>query len=143
IQATDSHSAVSNTSTVTVTVTGINDAPTANADTASTPEDNSVTTNVVANDTDPDTSDVLTVSAAGISSGLGSVSFSGGSITYNPGSAYNYLAVGETATVVVDYTVSDGNGGTGNSSLTVTVNGTNDAPTISVNDASVAIDEGN
>src|SRR5207244_4799143 len=83
---------------LTVTVNGVNDAPTANPDTATTDEDHSVTANVVANDSDPDTTDTLTVSAASISSGLSSVSFSGADVTYNPVTAYNYLAVGEHAT---------------------------------------------
>lgn len=118
-------------STLTVTVAGNNDGPAAIADTAVTGEDLSLVTRVVANDTDPDTSDVLTVSAAGMTSGLGCISFSGGSISYDPGSAYNYLAVGEEVIVVVGYTISDGHGGTANTSLTISVSGSNDLPAVS------------
>ena len=88
-----------------------NQLPTANPDLATTDEDHSVTTSVVANDTDPNPGDVLTVTAAGITSGLGSVTFSGGNVTYNPGTAYNFLSVGQSALVVIGYSITDGHGG--------------------------------
>src|SRR5262245_26863620 len=80
--------------------------------TAATNGDHSVTKNVAANDTEPDASEGLAVSAASIRNGaMGSVTFGGSNIAYDPGTAYNCLAVGETATVVVGYTISDGHGG--------------------------------
>ncbi|PBB91593.1 hypothetical protein CK215_15040 [Mesorhizobium sp. WSM3864] len=115
------------TQDVTVTVTGTNDGPTAVADLATTDEDNSVVIPVLANDTDPDATDTLTVTAASVSTGLGSASTDGTTVTYDPGSAYNYLAVGESAAVTIDYAISDGHGGSSNSTVTVTVTGTNDA----------------
>jgi large repetitive protein len=51
----------SSTSTVTVTVTGNNDAPDAKNDTATTNEDTPVTVNVLANDTDVDEGDSVTL----------------------------------------------------------------------------------
>jgi VCBS repeat-containing protein len=109
----------------TVTVTGANDQPTAVADTATTDEDNAVLIDVLANDTDPDTTDTLTVTSASIQSGLGTVSIAADdrSITYDPGTAYQYLASGQSATVEVLYEVTDGNGGTSSAVATVTVNG--------------------
>ena len=121
----DGHGGVAN-SVLTVTVNGRNDQPTANPDTASISEDASVAAAVLANDSDPDTLDVLTVS---VGSGLGGVSTDGTQVIYDPGDSYNYLAVGQGAIVVINYTISDGHGGTSGSSLTVTVNGLNDAPT--------------
>ena len=50
----------SNIATVTITVNGVNDAPTANADSATLDEDGSAVINVIANDTDPE-SDPLSV----------------------------------------------------------------------------------
>ncbi|WP_257294656.1 Ig-like domain-containing protein, partial [Endozoicomonas sp. YOMI1] len=50
----------------TITVTGTNDAPVATADTDNTWENNSVTVDVIANDSDLDTSNTLSVSAASI-----------------------------------------------------------------------------
>ncbi|WP_257294655.1 VCBS domain-containing protein, partial [Endozoicomonas sp. YOMI1] len=127
---------------VTVTITGTNDAPIAVVDTGTTPESNSVTVDVLANDSNIDTSDVLSVSAANIASmvndsdnqtiqlNTASVSFSGNDITFNPGTDFDYLASGETATVVLNYTVTDDDGMplTDSSTLTITVTGTNDAP---------------
>ena len=48
-------------STLTVTVTGTNDGPVANADTAATTENAAVTKDVIANDTDVDATDVLSL----------------------------------------------------------------------------------
>jgi Bacterial cadherin-like domain len=50
------------TATVTVKVSGVNDAPLAHDDQASTDEDNVVLVQAVANDTDADTKDILRVS---------------------------------------------------------------------------------
>ena len=52
--------AVSNVATVTITVTGVNDAPVAANDTASTPEETAVSGTVLGNDTDVDTGTTLT-----------------------------------------------------------------------------------
>uniref|UniRef100_UPI003BB6C242 VCBS domain-containing protein n=3 Tax=unclassified Endozoicomonas TaxID=2644528 RepID=UPI003BB6C242 len=129
---------------VTITITGTNDAPVAVVDTGTTQENNSVTVDVLANDSNTDSSDVLSVSAASIAAmtndsdsqaivpGTASVSFSGNDITFNPGTDFDYLATGETATVVVNYTVSDDDGTplTDSSTLTITVTGNNDGPVL-------------
>ncbi|WP_254508181.1 Ig-like domain-containing protein [Anatilimnocola floriformis] len=146
----------SSTKTVTVTISGVNDAPTANIDENSTTENAAVTTNVITNDTDPDTTDVLSLVAASVqvtsitrsneaapaimASGL--VSMAGNSITFTPGTYFDTLAVGETATVVIAYTVTDENepGLTSNSTLTITVNGENDAPVATGNSYTIAED---
>ena len=52
------------TATVTLTVTGVNDAPIARDDSdAATDEDTALTLNVLANDTDPDKNDAVHVDA--------------------------------------------------------------------------------
>ena len=57
-------------------------------------------------------------------------------------SATQYLALGQTATETFTVTIDDGNGGTVDQLVTVTVTGTNDAPTISAaTDASGAVTE--
>jgi len=129
-QISDGHGGTSS-AVATVTVTGSNDGPTAVADTAATDEDSSVTFGVLSNDSDPDTSDVLSVTGAAISNGaLGSVTVEAdGQLTYDPGSAYNHLAVGQSATVEITYQISDGHGGTASAVATVTVTGSNDGPT--------------
>jgi Ca2+-binding RTX toxin-like protein len=85
---------------------------------------------------------VLRVTAAGVESGSGSASFDAGNVIYDPGAAYNHLAVDETALVVIGYTVSDGHGGSASSTLTITVTGVNDRPDAAVAANWVEIDEG-
>ncbi|MEI7537132.1 MAG: Ig-like domain-containing protein, partial [Comamonadaceae bacterium] len=130
--------------TETVTITGANDLPTAVADVNSTLENGVLSVfaanGVLANDTDVDTTDTHHVSAVnGIAGKVGQSvtgnhggSFtinSDGSYTFNPGSAFNYLTEGVTATTSVSYTNSDNNGGLSTSSLTVTVTGSGTNPT--------------
>ena len=119
------------TATVTVTIEGVNDSPTANDDQDSTDEDTAFTTgNVLTNDTDPDTSDSLSVSGLDTSATAGSVSSNGdGTFAYDPDGQFEDLAAGETATDTFIYTVGDGNGGTDTGTVTVTIEGVNDAPT--------------
>ena len=54
----------------------------------------------------------------------------------------NFLAAGETVTVVYTITVDDANGGTDTQDVTVTITGANDAPVIAVVDVAGAITEG-
>ena len=104
----------SDTATVTITITGVNDGPTANADGFGTDEDTSFTTgNALANDTDPDASDTLSVTGINTAGTVGLVTDNGdGTFTYDPNGQFESLAVGETATDSFTYTISDGNGGT-------------------------------
>ncbi len=60
-------------------------------------------------------------------------------ITFNPGTAFDNLDPGDTATVKIPYTVSDGTA-TATATLTITVNGANDAP-IAVNDTGISTTE--
>ena len=134
----------------TITVTGTNDTPVATADTDNTQENSSVTVDVIANDSDLDGSDMLSVSAASIATmtddgnsqiiplSTASISFSGNNVTFDPGTDFDYLATGETATVLINYTVTDDDGTplTDSSTLTLTVTGTNDRPSTTVNASS-------
>src|SRR5690606_1879525 len=144
ITATDSHGAtVSKEFTWDVS----NPAPEAVDDEGTTDEDTSLSVDadkgVLANDTDPDGDD-LTVSAVnGDADAVGTVveGSDGGTFTlrpdgsyvFNPGSSFQHLGVGQSATTSIEYTVSDGEGGTHTATLTVTVTGTNDAPTLTPN----------
>ncbi len=122
------------TATVTVKVTGVNDVPTANDDSGTsftTDEDTLFTTgNVLVNDTDPDASDTLVVDNFNISGTLGVVTDNGnGTFGYDSNGQFDYLAVGEQASDTFIYTVSDGHGGTDTATVTITITGVNDAPT--------------
>ena len=123
----DEHGA-SSSSTVTITITGTNDGPVANADSAATTENASVTVDVVANDTDVDDGAVLSVTAASAPAGKGSASIVANRVVFNPGGDFDHLAPGATETVVLSYTTSDQHGATSASTVSVTVTGTNDGP---------------
>ncbi len=122
------------TATVTITITGVNDPPTANDDSGTgfeTDEDSAFTTaSVLDNDTDPDASDTLSVSALDTTGTSGLVTDNGdGRFLYDPNGQFESLAVGETDTDTFGYTVSDGNGGSDTATVTITITGVNDAPT--------------
>ena len=133
-QATDG--IASTPSTLTVTITGTNDAPVTTVDTAAVQEDLSITAtgNVLANDTDVDQGTVLTVANAGVFAGqYGQLSLlADGSYTYaldNASYKVQSLAAGQTVTETFAYQASDGITSTP-STLTVTITGANDAPVV-------------
>ena len=112
----DTAGATSST-TLTVSVTGTNDAPVANPDSASTPLNVPLLNiNVKANDTDVDnTAAQLTVSAPTINPAQGSV-------TLNPDGTLNFTpASGVTGPVTISYTLTDSFGASSVGTLTVTV----------------------
>ncbi len=102
-----------------ITVDNINDAPVAMDDTASTNEDNFITIEVLANDSDPD-SDPFTITNV-TNPANGTATNNTSSITYKPNDDFN-------GTDSFDYTIDDGNGGTDTATVTVTINAVNDAP---------------
>ncbi|MCD9881652.1 VCBS domain-containing protein, partial [Bradyrhizobium diazoefficiens] len=123
---TDEHGATSN-STLTITLTGTNDAPVAVADTDSGLEDSTITGTVASNDSDVDDGATLSYSLDAAVTGLtlnpdGSYSLDAGN------AAYQHLAQGATTDVVANYTVTDEHGATSSATLTITLTGTNDAP---------------
>ncbi|MBU2098241.1 MAG: cadherin-like domain-containing protein [Gammaproteobacteria bacterium] len=118
------------TAVVVITVTGTNDAPIAVAATGATDENAALTVDVLANDTDVDLSDTHTVTAVSIADGLGSVAIVDNQVQWTPGADYDYLAGDETATIEIDYTIADNRGAEASSVLTITVTGSNDAPTV-------------
>jgi hypothetical protein len=124
----------SNTSTVTITVNNVEDAPDAVDDTPTIAEDSGANViNVLGNDTDVD-NDTLTVTAVTQGS-HGSVTNNGPSVSYTPNS--NFFG-----TDTFTYTISDGNGGTDTATVNVTVTNVEDAPD-AVDDApTIAEDSG-
>jgi DNA/RNA endonuclease G (NUC1) len=107
------------TATVTVNVTAVNDNPTATADSATTDEDTPVSVDVVFNDNDIDGDTLSLESVDGATHG--SVVIDNGKAVFTPAANYNGPAS-------FTYVVSDGNGGTANGSVSVTVNPVNDNP---------------
>ena len=144
------------TAVLTITVTGINDAPVAANDTGSVNEGATLTVSngssdiIDDNDTDADASSSLSVSAirTGGSEGSGTAGSIGaaltgtyGQITVNADGSYSYVAnqdaanvldAGDQVTDVFNYTLSDGTA-TDTATITITITGVNDAPS-GVND---------
>ena len=123
--------AASNVATVTITVTGVNDAPLAANDAAATTEDAPVNGSVLGNDTDVDAGTTLTATL-GSSPTNGTVTLaSGGSFTYTPNANFN-------GTDSFTYTASDGTAVSNVATVTITVNAVNDAPVAANDTASTA-----
>ena len=139
--------------TITLNVTAVNDAPLANTDSAAVTESGvnpgnsafagtpSASGNVLTNDTDPDAGDTKTVSQVnGAAGNVGSLlTTTYGSVTINANGTYTYtlnnalaatqaLAQGQVVTEVITYRVRDTAGLFSDTTLTITVTGTNDAP---------------
>ncbi|WP_164548673.1 VCBS domain-containing protein [Mesorhizobium sp. M7D.F.Ca.US.005.01.1.1] len=126
IKADDGHTGI-DTQTVTITVTGTNDAPVAVADINSGLEDTTITGTVATNDSDVDDGAVLSYALNAPVAGL--TLNTNGSYSLDAGNAaYQHLAAGATTDVVANYTVTDEHGATSSASLTITVTGVNDAP---------------
>ncbi|EGQ7663174.1 tandem-95 repeat protein [Vibrio parahaemolyticus] len=114
---------VSESTTVEVNVTPVNDAPVAKDDIATTQEDTAVTIDVLSNDTDVD-GDKLSVESASVPKEQGTVEVVNGKLVFTPAENFNGDAE-------ITYTVTDGQL-TDEAKVTVTVNPVNDAPTIKV-----------
>ena len=111
----------------------INNAPIAvddDGDGFTTTEDDAfLLPNLLANDSDPDVGDEIYVQGIDTTDTVGSVSLIGnGEYQYDPSGAYDYLAVGESATDSFEYTVTDGRGGNDTAAVTILINGVNDTP---------------
>jgi len=132
VTATDQTDAgLSDSAVVTITITGTNDAPTVNVNSASTlaaTEDGATVTGTMLVD-DVDTTDTHTFSiTAGPAEGSVAVDSQTGTYTFDPEDDFQDLAAGETRDVTFTVQADDGNGGTVEQQITVTVTGVNDAP---------------
>ncbi len=133
--------------TVTVVINGVNDAPIpvndsgAGNDALVTNEDTSLViakSTLLANDTDPE-GDTLSITGITTTGTQGTVTDNGdGTFNYNPNGKFDYLKAGQSATDSFTYTVSDGQGGSASATVTVVINGVNDAPIANPDSATVA-----
>ncbi len=153
-------------STLTITIQGTNDAPTAIADPGATLTEDTITTtsgNVTTNDTDVDTGDIKTVTKAGTSSAntsvtSGSTSANGltvdgtyGRLVIGADGTYTYVlgvtsaqntavqALNTASTPPTEtfyYELTDSRGATSTTTLTFTVNGSNEPPVNKLNGTS-------
>lgn len=120
----DQNGADSNIATVTLNVSGVNDAPVAVNDSATTDEDTAVDIDLVANDTDVDgTVDATTVSVvAQPANGAVSINASTGVATFTPTADFNGA---DSFTYVVQ---DDGGATSAAGTVSITINSVNDAP---------------
>lgn len=114
------------TAKLSITISGENDAPIATADTGSANKNAPLTGSVADNDSDPD-GDTLTYQASSVA---GLTFNTDGTYSFDASNAaYSSLGLGDTQSVVVNYTVNDGNSSVA-STLTILVTGVSNAPTI-------------
>jgi VCBS repeat-containing protein len=113
--------------TVTITVGGVNDAPTAAPDAYSTAEDTTLTVaapGVLGNDTDPDGNPLTAVLVSPPSRG---------SLTLNANGSFTYMpAANLNGTDSFTYRASDGSLSSAPATVTITVTAANDAPRVTV-----------
>jgi VCBS repeat-containing protein len=127
---------------VNITVNGTDDAPILTVPDLAANEDG-LSVNGQARFTDIDTTDTHSFTVSSMSKGEGAVSIdpSTGEYTFKPGKDFQALAAGETKNVSFNVTINDGHGGTDTEKVTVTVTGTNDAPTLGITNLA-AIEDG-
>jgi VCBS repeat-containing protein len=114
--------------TVTITVAPVNDAPVANGGTFTINEDGSLTGNLTGSDVEGST---LTFLAGAVTPTHGTLQINtDGSFTYTPAANFN-------GTDTFSYKVNDGSLDSSDTTVTVTVNAVNDAPTVANGSASV------
>ncbi|MFM7731191.1 MAG: Ig-like domain-containing protein, partial [Flavobacteriales bacterium] len=116
----DNVGALSNTATITVQVLPVNDAPTANDDSATGDEDTSINANVGSNDTDIE-GDALTFAVVnGPASGTLNLDASSGAFTYTPANNFNGI-------ITFTYSACDASL-CDTATVSITINPVNDTP---------------
>ncbi len=137
----DQLGALSNIANASITVTGLNDAPIAGFDFVTVSESIApneavdLTGNVLANDSDVDAFDSLSVTPFNAVGSYGTLNMpASGFWTYELNNTTSEsLSEGQEAHDIFTYTISDGKGGTSSASLNITIIGTNDAAVIGGN----------
>ena len=129
-------SANSNVATVTITIAAVNDAPVANPDAYSVDEGDTLTVTapgVLGNDTDAENNSLTAVLVSGPANAT--------SFTLNADGSFTYVHNGsETTSDSFTYKANDGSLDSNTTTVTITINPVNDAPT-AVNDA-YSVNEG-
>lgn len=142
------------TATVTLTIHGPNDAPTASDQIITVGEDLGLVSNLILadqgdgvdEDLDGDDLTVIAINDSAFTdggfvilpSGAAVQIFGNGNYLYLTNGAFESLAVGETATDSFTYTISDGHGGYATATVHVTITGANDAPNATNNTNTVS-----
>jgi VCBS repeat-containing protein len=120
---------------VFVTVTGTNDAPTVGAALAETTFEDAAAFSIdlLADAADVDNGETATLSVQNVTGLVDGITLNGNTVDVNPAdAAFQYLGVGDAEVITVSYEVVDAQGATVAQTATITVNGTNDAPTLDI-----------
>src|SRR4051794_27209044 len=126
---------------VTVTITGVNDAPVAKDDTAATDSAHTKNIAVLANDTDAD-GDALTVASVDTAGTQGTVTINGdGTVKYDPGHAFDSLATGATVHDTFKYKANDSHVDSNAATVDVTVTAAEDPPVVTTTSGVTAYTE--
>jgi large repetitive protein len=124
--------------TASISVADLNNAPTAFNASASTNEETLLSA-AVPNATDDDGAIVDYALTQNIGANNGTLSFASDvSYTFDPGSDFDELAIGETRDVRFNYIATDDDGAASDeATVTITVTGTNDAPIVGIGEGSL------
>lgn len=132
----------SDRATVTITVNGVNDPPTADPATAQTDEDTPLSVDLSSRISDVDDSDETLNVEVSEAPSEGTASTPGQQLLrYAPTGELDDLSPGEQRTVSVRYRADDGNSTSGEATVSVEVSGRNDAPSASRTTASTKEDQ--
>jgi Ca2+-binding RTX toxin-like protein len=110
---------------------GINGAPEAFGDQATTDEDTAIVftdRDLFSNDFDIDAFDVLDVTALDQTDTIGLVTLGDGTVTYDPRGQFDFLKAGETALQSFDYILEEAGGLQSRATVSITIHGVNDIP---------------
>ncbi|WP_232093388.1 fibronectin type III domain-containing protein [Gimesia panareensis] len=126
----DAHG-VSVTQSVTLTFEGHNDAPVVSDSIAVSysEDDQPVSIDLLSQVSDPDSGDLLSITNLIWNGNAGGATLSGTMLNINPG-YYNGLAAGTSETVSGSFDISDGKGGTVSQTVTFSIAGANDDPSV-------------
>ncbi|MCA9198488.1 MAG: tandem-95 repeat protein, partial [Planctomycetales bacterium] len=97
---------------------------------------------LLGNDSDPDGDDVVIIAIDDSQISRGSIQLVDGRVVFDPNGEFESLAFGESDTQELVYTIADPSGETSSATAVIVVEGANDGPTISVDDATVTVGEG-
>ena len=113
--------------TLTLTINGLNDDPSAAAIAGSVSEDGPAVT-LLADFTDPDRDDTHSFSIDTTGTKGRVTNNNDGTFSYDPNGQFDSLGLGQTATDTFAYTVADNHGASSTATATVTINGLPDEP---------------
>ncbi|MFI0848158.1 ExeM/NucH family extracellular endonuclease [Mesorhizobium sp. IMUNJ 23232] len=88
------------------------------------------TSTLTANDKDFDGDKISVASVSASSEAGATVTLANGTVTYDQGTLFDHLGTGESTVDTFTYTVDDGRGGSDTATVSVTIEGVNDAPEI-------------